>query len=534
MTKTPFLLHDILTISATEYPRNRAVVFKDKSISYSDLDAASNALAHCLISLGVLPGDRVGLYLDKSIDAVISIYGILKSGACYVPLDPVGPVERNALIINDCGLKIVITAANKLFKLKQIAGKKSSLRNLLIVDRNHAAFDNAFDHIRTISRDRIFHSDSNTKKPVIENIRPDGPAYILYTSGSTGQPKGVVISHAAAKAFVMWGLDTFSVQADDILSGHAPFHFDLSVFDIFVSVAAGASVCLVPQGMSAFPASLAEFIEQQKISIWYSVPSVLVQLGLHGGIENKELGVLRHILFAGEVFLTRHLKKLMAQIPSAGFFNLYGPTETNVCTWYHVAAPPETDAAIPIGKPCAGQTFLIIDENGKPLENGEVGELYVTGPTLMTGYYNDPEKTQNSFTNCPAADKGQIFYKTFYKTGDRVHVNGNGDLEYHSRCDAMIKSRGYRIEPGEIETVLVSHAAVSEAVVWGEADEAIGTLVAACVEPAPGRDITEEDLRLFCLKKLPKYMIPETIRVIDTFPRTSTGKIDRNRMKNHG
>lgn len=534
MMKNSLLLYDILTASAAKYSRNRAVVFKDKSICFSDLDAASNALANCLISLGVLPGDRVGLYLDKSIDAVIAIYGILKSGACYVPLDTLGPVDRNALIIKDCGLEIIVTAAGKLFKIKQIAGKTSGqqlpLRDLLIVDREASLAGDDYQHIRTICRDQIFDSGNNLQPSAGRKITPENPAYILYTSGSTGQPKGVVISHGAALAFVQWGLDNFNVQPEDIFSGHAPFHFDLSVFDLFVSAAAGASVTLVPQGMSAFPASLAEFIEQQKISIWYSVPSVLVQLVQHGGVENRDLSALKYILFAGEVFAARHLKNLMAKISHAGFFNLYGPTETNVCTWYHVTSPPEAESVVPIGNSCSGQMLLIVDDKGKPVKNGDVGELYVSGPTLMTGYHDDPEKTKNVLKQFLSAGKE----KAFYKTGDRVHKNVDGDLEYHGRCDTMIKSRGYRIEPGEIENILASHPDVSEAAVWGVPDDASGKLVAACVEPASGTEIDEEHLRLFCLKKLPKYMIPETIRFIDAFPRTSTGKIDRKQLEHNG
>ncbi len=537
----PILLHDVLTGSARNYPQNRAVVFKDRWICFQDLDAGSNSLAHCLAGLGVLPGDRVGLYLDKSIEAVVAIYGILKSGACYVPLDPVGPVGRNALIIQDCGIEIIVTAAGKLVKMRQIifgirggigggiSGEKSTIRDLLIVDRDTSASDADFHPVRAICRDRIFQPEKSAQLPVCDGLSPDSPAYILYTSGSTGQPKGVVISHAAALAFVEWGLETFQVRPEDILSGHAPFHFDLSVFDLFVSTAAGAAVSLVPQGMSAFPASLAAFIESQKISIWYSVPSVLIQLGLNGGLENKDLSALRQVLFAGEVFPARHLKNLMALIPHACFFNLYGPTETNVCTWHPVAALPEEDSPVPIGKPCRGQTVLVVDENGKPLKNGEIGELWVSGLTLMNGYYNDGEKTRNRFAHCPTAGQGQLFYKT----GDLVHINEDGNLEYHGRCDAMIKSRGYRIEPGEIESVLASHPGIREAVVGGEPDELIGARLVAWIEPLPHRELAEEDIRLFCLKKLPKYMIPETIRRIDGFPRTSTGKIDRNRLKYH-
>jgi amino acid adenylation domain-containing protein len=361
----------------------------------------------------------------------------------------------------------------------------------------------------------------------VGQITGDDLAYMLYTSGSTGQPKGVMLSHKAALAFVDWSYRTFSVKPHDVISSHAPLHFDLSVFDIFVSIKAGAKICLVPQGLSSFPKSVVEFINNNKISIWYSVPSILTQLILYGNLEEQKFSSLKQILFAGEVFPSKYLRSIMELIPHAKYYNLYGPTETNVITYYQVTEPPETDKAIPIGKLCDGVASFIVNESGTLVREGEQGELYVTCPTLMEGYWNDAQKTESVLSkniHDPSSDK------TLYKTGDLVSWNSNGYLNYHGRCDAMIKSRGYRIELGEVETALLSHTGIKEAAVTAVPDDKIGNIIKAVVVAKNKDEITENEVKRFCSKKIPHYMIPEIITIVDSLPRTSTGKIDRKKL----
>jgi amino acid adenylation domain-containing protein len=290
--------------------------------------------------------------------------------------------------------------------------------------------------------------DTPANAPGLLRVETD-LAYILYTSGSTGTPKGVMISHRNSLGFVEWVADTFEVSPDDRLSSHAPLHFDLSILDVFVAMKSGASLALVPDGTSTFPLRLAQWMESNAISIWYSVPSILTLLLLKGRLDRVDLGRIRLLIFAGEVFPTKYLRDLMRALPRATFVNLYGPTETNVITWFRV--PPLADdqnEPIPIGWPCANTDIFVVDEEGRRVtEPGRKGELYARGVTVAQGYWGDPEKTGRSFIQNPFQPH---FPDRAYRTGDIVSLDEAGCYRLIGRRDRMIKSRGHRIEPGEI------------------------------------------------------------------------------------
>ena len=521
------LLHNYLIESTKQYPDKVCVSFKDSTISFHDLNDLSNRLSNAFAKRGVTAGDRVGIYIDKSIEALIAIFGILKAGASYVPLDPLAPVERQSLIINDCRLKYLATSSKKLPQVNQILKNTGTLREVFVLDISHEEYNMHIPDVTLIFKNEIYQSQDKMPNQIGKQVTEKNLAYILYTSGSTGQPKGVMVSHKAAIAFTEWALKSFNITCDDVVSSHAPFHFDLSIFDIFASLKAGATISLVPQGLSSFPKSIVEFIENEGISIWYSVPSILTQLVLHGDLENRNFTSLRQILFAGEVFHSKYLRRLMEMMPHVKFYNLYGPTETNVITYYPVNELPDPDKAIPVGALCDGVKSYIVSETGSLVKEGEVGELYVTCPTVMDGYWNDPEKTKSVLFQNPFTLSTNEF---IYKTGDLVCSNKNGNLDYHGRCDAMIKSRGYRIELGEIESALSSHTGIKEVAVTGFPDDQIGNIIKAVIVPKQKAAISIQEIKHFCSKKLPHYMIPEMICFIDALPRTSTGKIDRKSL----
>ena len=517
-----YLLQHLLVNSARRHPDNEAVVYMDDSISYKKLDEITNKVATILMENGINPGDRVGIYLNKSIPSIISIYGILKAGAVYVPLDAKAPTSRLAYIIQNCGIKCLLTSAKKLKAIEEMMLEKSSLKLILLTD-DSSDYTKIRD-LKIIDWEMIVR-----KEPVdiAEEIRIETDlAYILYTSGSTGVPKGVMISHLNAFTFIRWVQSTFNVNSDDRLSNHAPLHFDLSILDIFGAAQAGATLVLVPEFTSTFPIKLVDWIEQNKISIWYSVPSILVMMLLHGRLDRYKFQSMRLILFAGEVFPTKYLRSLMEKISHVEYFNLYGPTETNVITYYKVNhIPADQDKPIPIGKSCANMEVFALMENGKLVTKpDEEGELLARGSCVAQGYWGDPEKTSKNFNLNPLQPH---FQDKLYRTGDLVTLDTHGNYLYKGRRDHMIKSRGYRIEIGEIETALYSNPDIKEAAVVAVPDELIGHKIKAYIVPHNSKQISSADIRVFCGKKIPNYMIPEEIEFHQSLPKTSTGKVDK-------
>ena len=504
------MLHQLLVESSSKQPEQIALVDKSRRLTYRQLDAQSDQLAAHLQNAGVAPGDRVGIYLDKSAEAVIAIFAVLKAGAAYVPLDPTSPVKRTAFLIADCQMKGLITDPQK-YQGLAVACPALSLCLVMMGDLDSGEIVGAASR-----HDQ--NEDTSYANQTDEDL-----AYILYTSGSTGQPKGVMISHRAALAFVNWATAYVGLHPGDRVASHAPFHFDLSIFDLFATIKAGATVVLVPPELSIFPRNLAEWIEQSAITVWYSVPSVLTRLVLHGGLERHSFAHLRQILFAGEVFPVALLRQIQGYIPRAHYHNLYGPTETNVCTAYAVGAiPPDQIEPVPIGQACAGCELWVLDEQGQRCAPGIVGELYVSGPTLMQGYWALQEQTNSVFVLHPLRPTEKL-----YRTGDLVFQAEDGNYHFCGRRDSQVKRRGYRIELGEIEAVLQRHPAIAQAVVVALPETDLDTPLKAIVVTHPHSVITSAEVVRFCAEHLPAYMLPGTIEFRPHLPVTSTGKIDR-------
>jgi len=515
------MLHRLLIESAARYPDRIAVVDRTQSMTYRELDESSARLAGELAACGAGPGSRVGLYLDKSLDAIVAVWGVLRAGAAYVPLDVASPVKRVARIVENGDLGGILSTSKRWPAL----GPALALTPAFIGIANEASqpIDTGFAFERSQQpRDPAANGEARAGEH-----GPSGAAYILYTSGSTGQPKGVVLSHRAALSFVGWAAKTVALGPSDIVSSHAPLHFDLSVFDLFATCRAGASLALVPPDLNVFPRNLADWIAARRITVWYSVPSLLARLALSGGLERHDWSQLRQIIFAGEVFPVAQLRRLREQIPGARYWNWYGPTETNVCTAYAVdALPPEQTAPLPIGTACANCKLLVIDDTGSVCVPGETGELYVSGPSLMSGYQAMPEATARSLAARGDGTDGTLWYRT----GDLVREDGAGLLHLLGRRDGMIKSRGYRIELGEIESVLHQHPEVAEAAAIAVPDEDSGHVIRAAAVAKAGHALDAGKLRAFCAERLPAYMIPLSIAVRGSLPRGSTGKVDRLKL----
>lgn len=490
------LLHECLVRSAREYPGNIAVVDQAGSCSYAELDARAEAYAGLLVALGVGRGERILLWAEKSVELPALMQGALRQGVVYVPVDPLGPVSRLEKILADSGASLVFSTASRLADLDALE------RRPRIVALDDPACPLHWSHVEL---------PASASAP--EEIGEHDLAYILYTSGSTGTPKGVALSHRNALAFVEWANERFAFEARDRFSNHAPFHFDLSVLDLYCAFSRGAAVCLVPEGIAFSPALLTAFLQEQRISVWYSVPSVLLMMMRDGNLLQSCPDSLRVVLFAGEPFPIKHLRVLREAFPGLRMANLFGPTETNVCTCYEVVAvDPARLQPVPIGTAASGDEVWAEKDDGRRCEVGEEGELIVRGPTVMLGYFGQPAVTGS------------------YRTGDLVRQLDDGNYEYLGRRDDMLKVRGYRIERGEVEAALLAHPRVREAAVivaGGGMDAALW----AFLVPSDGEAVSLIELKRHCAERLPRYMIVDRAKTLAELPRNANGKVDRFKLK---
>ena len=519
-----YLLWHGLAATARRHPDRPAVSWRDTVLTYRQLEDESNTLAAELYARGVRAGERVGILMPKSHRSVVTMLAVLKTGAAYVPVDPAAPGPRVGYILKDCAVKAVVTSSRKMSEVHEFLDDIPELETVVLVDEP-AASATAPKRPKTLAWPAAKKLPKDSPIPVAA-LESD-PAYLLYTSGSTGMPKGVVLSHRHALTFVEWGVETFAVTHEDRLSNHAPLHFDLSVFDIYVSLHTGACVHIVPDDVAPFPPKLAQWMDDEGITVSYSVPSALIRLLGHGNIERFQYKALRAVLFAGEVFPMKYLLQLMQKWPRARYYNLYGPTETNVCTFYEVPADISSDAKeIPIGAAIRNCECFAIDDQGKVVQPGGSGELYVRGPLLLLGYWNQPAKTKEMLVPNPIQT---AYPEMAYRTGDICRLDADGNYWFTGRRDHMVKSRGYRIELGDIEAALYKHEGINEAVIIAVPDEEVGSRLHAFVVPHSA-SLGEKELSSFCSSQLPRYMVPETWWFEKELPKTSTGKIDRQTL----
>jgi amino acid adenylation domain-containing protein len=530
------LLQHWVTGQAESRPDSRCVVFGNQVITYAELEQRSNQLANLLREGGCQKGDRVCILMPKSPEAILGMIGTLKAGCMHVPIDIASPAARVGRILDSCDNRWILAAGPVTPLLTELLADRRFRDRISVgcLDPGNPA-DSLFAP--------AFRLDDVLRAPVrtaAADCASTDAAHILFTSGSTGTPKGVVITHANVIAFVHWALEHFSIDHTDRFSGHTPFHFDLSTFDIFGTLAAGAELHLVPPGVATLPPKLVRFIRDSQLTQWFSVPSVLNYIAKFDALRPGDFPSLRRVLWCGEVLPTPALIYWMKRLPHVRFTNLYGPTEATIASsFYDVPACPQSPREqIPIGRACGGEELLVLDEDMDPALPNRMGNLYIGGAGLSPGYWRDAEKTAAAFVPDPraskrtgtATDSGE--HKRLYRTGDLVWADDSGCIFFVGRSDTQIKSRGYRIELGEIETALNSCEALQEcAVVAIQAESFGGWMICCAYVVRAGATATQASLRAHLEKLLPAYMLPVRWTQYPALPKNANGKIDRPRLK---
>jgi amino acid adenylation domain-containing protein len=525
-----FTIHELLRSSAKNNPESPAVLGPKEALSYAELDAQSDALAQHLVANGVGPGTPVGVAMHKCAASIVGVYGILKAGACYVPIDAFAPAHRSSAIVANTELRYLLTTPDRLAtlatELKNSTGG-ASLQQIFVPTAPKAAVA----------------PPAGTTCTVWEDAAPEVPlptvtdthlAYVLHTSGSTGAPKGVAITHRNALCFVESAAHYWGVGSDDRLCSQAPLHFDLSVFDLYVAAYAGASIVLIPEFYAAFPKKMASAIDSQGITIWNSVVSTLTLMMERGKPEAASFDSLRSVIFSGEVMPVRYLRRLHQHMHNAAFYNVYGQTEANSSLVYAVdreAIPKSDDWKVPLGTALPNFDVFVLSADGNEVTTpGERGELLVRAHTVAAGYWGNSALSREKFTTDPRPGQRESLAPV-YRTGDIAYVGDDGNFYFGGRTDDMIKSRGYRIELGEIDLALLSCQGVESAVAIALPDEEVGNRILAFATVALDSSLDDNAILAHCRDRLPKYMVPEALYVKADLPRTSTNKIDRNVLR---
>ncbi len=516
----PDLLHHFVAHASERTPDKTAFRFLDQELTYEELASRSARLARMLKEQGVRRGDRVALYLNKSLESAVAVFGVMRAGAAYVPLDPGAPSERTGAVLRQCGARVVITHEVKR-REAALAFQDLDLDCMIGLE---APIDGPSRWITW--EDALSLNEAPFDEPRVSEL---DLAYIIFTSGSTGAPKGIMHTHASGTSYARMAAGLYGVRPEDRLSNLSPLHFDMSTFDYFCAPLAGATTVIVSEAHTKLPASLSELAEAERLTIWYSVPFALIQMLLYGSMEERDLSAIRWVLYGGEPFVPKHLEALMGCLPGARFSNVYGPAEVNQCTYFNLSANySATDGPPPIGWMCPNADGLVVDETDRVVAQGEIGELLVRTPTMMRGYWDRPDLNAKAFYQCPVPGGVDDIY---YRTGDLVTTRPDGALCFLGRKDQQVKTRGYRVELEEVEAALAAHEAVEEAAAFVVTRKEELQLIEAAVRLRSGAEEPVEALAAFAAQRLPSYALPERISVLQQFPRTTSGKIDRNKLK---
>jgi L-proline---[L-prolyl-carrier protein] ligase len=514
------LIHKSMLETASIRENSVALQLGEHKLPYRELANGSMHIASCLVDLDVTSEQCIGIYMGKCFESILSMYGVMMSGSAYVPLDIKNPKTRIQHIVNECTICTFITTTEYIDQLTSILSDYSNEINIVILTDKILSSESCSLNYITLDPLNV----NNTDLSKINNINIDSSnlASVMYTSGSSGTPKGVMMTHASVMTFIKWVHDYFNLNSNDRCASHAPLHFDLSLLDIFSSHCIGATVVLIPDAIAGNPKYLAHQISRQKITIWQSVPSVLVMLLKYGNLNIHTYSNLRHVLFAGERMSTKNLKNISCHFNMANFHNIYGSTETNDTFIYSIDAKDNCyPDPLPIGKPLPYVDYKIKNINKKFDSELPEGELLVRTQTIMRGY----KKNKHPRTS---TDKITDRSQEYYPTGDLVKKLNDGNLLFCGRTDDIIKSSGFRINMLEIENILQGNVNISDVAVIPIPDDEIGNKIIAIVSACELSIVSAIELKVYCAQRLPKYAIPHIFEInTNPLPKTSSGKTNK-------
>ncbi len=495
-------LTSFLEEQALKTPENAAVVFEDDKVSYAELNRRANRLARYLVERGVTADSLVGVYMERSVEMVVALIGIVKAGGAYVPFDPDYPAERLAFMFEDSAVSIVVTQHRF----------------------EHGAIPASID--RVYLDEKAWHiSEDKDNKNLPLRSGPENAVYMIYTSGSTGKPKGVVNIHKGLVNRLRWMQDEYLLTGDDRVLQKTPYSFDVSVWEFFWPLMTGASIVMARPGGHRETGYLIDAIVRYQITTMHFVPSML---NLFVGSEGLErISSLRQVMCSGEALPLALAKRFFERLSHTRLHNLYGPTEASIDVTYWECEADSTKNVVPIGRPIANTQMYILDETMNPVQVGEEGELHIGGIGLARGYWNRPELTAERFVEDPFSSAPG---SRLYKTGDLARYMPDGAIEYLGRLDFQVKLRGFRIELGEIEAALLKHPDVSEAVILASEDDLEEKRLVAYLVAKPKANPSIGKLKSFLLVSLPDYMVPARFIFLAEMPLLPNGKVNRRAL----
>lgn len=496
-----FTILDYLEKTAEAFPENTICKDGEKSVTYRQFVDRAKAVGGCLCRYGATHSP-IAVWMQNTPDAWIAMIGAVYSGNFYVVIDAQMPIERVRSIFRTlCPLAVIADESCK--------EKSDLLENVDVIHYDEVAEEHVVPEVLAKVRRMMVDTD---------------PVYALFTSGSTGTPKGTVVNHNSVIKYAQWYIETFGINEKTIFGSQTPFYFSMSVSTMFSTLFTGATLTIIPKHLFSFPLQLIDYMNEAKINTIYWVPSAMNMVANYKALDGRELPYLKTVLFAGEVMPMKQLNYWRNHLPGTTLFaNLFGPTETtDIATYYIVDRPFRDDEALPIGIPCANCAVMVLKDDNTEAKDGEEGELCVRGPFLASGYYNNPQKTAEAFTQNPL---NTAYPELIYRTGDIVRYNERGELMYITRKDFQIKHQGYRIELGEIETAVNAIESVFECACVYDMDKQMIVLFAS------GEGLTPKIILQGVRDTLPKYMMPNRFVFMKDLPHNANGKIDRKLLK---